>query len=138
MKDTGWSSGSSVTGDGTGVVAHAGRIGLRMLAERIGLTGALSAAMTRRGFVPSIHDRGQVLTDGAVLLADGGEAISDINVLRHQSQVLGPVASADGVAGVGRGHRRQTKEDPDRPCPGPAPRLVPTGSCWRGSGFSGL
>ena len=35
-----------------------------------------------------------VLTDVAVLLADGGEAISDIDVLRHQGQVLGPVASA--------------------------------------------
>ena len=97
MKDTVWSSGLSVTGDGTGVVAHAGSIGLRMLAERIGLTGALSTAMAKRSFVPSIHDRGQVLTDVAVLLADGGEAISDIDVLRHQGQVLGPVASAPTV-----------------------------------------
>ena len=29
--------------------------------------------------------------------ADGGEAIADIDVLRHQSQVLGPVASAPTV-----------------------------------------
>lgn len=56
----------------------------------------LSKAMVRRSFVP-VHDRGQVLTDVAVMLADGGEAISDINVLRHQSQVLGPVASAPTV-----------------------------------------
>ncbi len=97
MKDTAWSSGLSVTGDGTGVVAHAGSIGLRMLAERTGLTGALSAAMARRSFVPSVHDRGQVFTDVAVMLADGGEAISDINVLRHQTQILGPVASAPTV-----------------------------------------
>jgi len=31
------------------------------------------------------------------VLADGGEAIGDINVLRHQGQVLGPVASAPTV-----------------------------------------
>lgn len=97
MKDTAWSSGLSVTGDGVGVIAHAGSIGLRMLADRIGLTGALSTAMARRSFVP-VHDyRGQVLTDVAVMLADGGEAISDINVLRHQAQVLGPVASPPTV-----------------------------------------
>ena len=39
------------------------------------------------------HDRGRVLIDVA-MLADGGEAITDIDVLRHQAQVLGPVASA--------------------------------------------
>ena len=43
------------------------------------------------------HDRGQVLTDVAVMLADGGEAISDIDVLRHQSPLLGSVASAPTV-----------------------------------------
>lgn len=31
------------------------------------------------------------------MLADGGEAISDIDVLRHQSEVLGPVASVPTV-----------------------------------------
>ena len=87
----------SVTGDGGAVIAHAGSIGLRMLAENTGLTGALSTAMARRSFIPSVHDRGQVLTDVAVLLADGGEAISDIDVLRHQRQILGPVASAPTV-----------------------------------------
>ena len=97
MKRTSWSTGMSVTGDGGAVIAHAGSIGLRMLAEKTGLTGALSIAMARRSFVPSVHDRGQVLTDVAVLLADGGEAISDIDVLRHQRQISGPVASAPTV-----------------------------------------
>jgi hypothetical protein len=57
------------------------------------LTGALSAALTRRSFTPR-HDRGQVLCDLAVMPADGGEAIADIAVLRHQSSLLGSVASA--------------------------------------------
>jgi len=52
--------------------------------------------MARRGFTPT-HDRGPVLVDVAVLIAGGGEAIADIDVLRHQSEVLGPVASAPTV-----------------------------------------
>jgi hypothetical protein len=86
----------SVTGDGTGVVAHAGSVGLRMLADRTGLTGEVSKALARRSFTP-VHDRGRVLVDVAVMLADGGEAIADIDVLRHQNQVLGSVASAPTV-----------------------------------------
>jgi len=31
------------------------------------------------------------------MIADGGEAIADIDVMRHQAQVLGPVASAPTV-----------------------------------------
>lgn len=38
-----------------------------------------------------------MLADVAVMLADGGEAIADIDVLRHQSIVLGPVASPPTV-----------------------------------------
>lgn len=93
---TSWSAGLSVTGDGTGVVAHAGSAGLRLLADRTGLTSAVSTALQRRSFTPR-HDRGRVLVDVAVMLADGGEPIADIDVLRHQSQVLGPVASAPTV-----------------------------------------
>lgn len=78
------------------MVAHAGSAGLRLLADRVGLTGALSTVVARRSFSP-VHDRGQVLTDLAVVLADGGEAIADIDVLRHQSEVLGAVASAPTV-----------------------------------------
>ncbi len=96
MKRTSWSAGLSVTGDGSGVVAHAGSVANRMLADRVGLTGELSKALGRRSFTP-VHDRGRVLVDVAVMLADGGEAIADIDVLRHQSSVLGPVASAPTV-----------------------------------------
>jgi hypothetical protein len=96
VKGTSWSTGLSVTGDGTGVVAHAGSVAVRMLADRIGLTGERSKVLARRSFTP-IHDRGRVLVDVAVMLADGGEAIADIDVLRHQAQVLGPVASAPTV-----------------------------------------
>jgi hypothetical protein len=82
-----------VTGDGKGVVAHAGSRVLCDLADMVGLTGGLSVAMAstkqrRRG-----HDRGRVLVDLAVMLADGGEAISDLAVLRDQPDLFGDVAS---------------------------------------------
>lgn len=96
MKRTSWSAGLSVSADGVGVVAHAGSVATRLLADRTGLTAELSKAMTRRNFTPG-HDRGRVLVDVAVMLADGGEAIADIDVLRHQAGVLGPVASPPTV-----------------------------------------
>lgn len=78
------------------MVAHAGSVATRLLADRTGLTAELSEAMARRNFSPG-HDRGRVLADVAVMLADGGEAIADIDVLRHQAGVLGPVASPPTV-----------------------------------------
>lgn len=74
----------------------AGSVGLRLLADQVGLTAALAQALKRKSFTP-VHDRGRVLVDVAVMIADGGEAIADIDVLRHQDQVLGPVASAPTV-----------------------------------------
>lgn len=82
-----------VTGDGTGVVNHAGARLLADLADAVGLSRALSVAMAptkqrRRG-----HDRGDVLVDLAVAIADGAETISDLAVLRDQPDLFGPVAS---------------------------------------------
>ena len=85
-----------MTGDGTGVVAHAGSAAVRLMADRVGLTDALSGAVARRGFVPG-HDRGRVLVDVATMITAGGEAIADIDTLRHQQDVLGPVASPPTV-----------------------------------------
>ncbi|WP_460808365.1 IS1380 family transposase [Micromonospora zhanjiangensis] len=92
MQSTDWSKGLSVEVGGRGVVSHAGLVLLRALADRTGLTGALSRAVARRGFTPG-RDRGRVLTDLAVMIADGGEAIADIDVVRHQADVFGRVAS---------------------------------------------
>ena len=96
MKHTSWSTGLSFSADGSGVVAQAGNVATRLLADRVGLTDALSGALARFGFTPT-HDRGRVLVDVAVLIAGGGEAIADIDVLRHQGEVLGSVASAPTV-----------------------------------------
>jgi hypothetical protein len=82
----------TVEAAGHGVVSHVGAVLLRMLADRSGLTGGLAQAVARRGFVPG-RDRGRVLTDLAVMIADGGEAISDVETLRRQGEVFGQVAS---------------------------------------------
>jgi Transposase DDE domain group 1 len=87
-----WSRGLGVEVGGHGVVSHAGSAAIRMLADRSGLTGALSGVLARRGFVP-LHDRGRVLTDLAVAIADGGTTIGEIDTLRHQGELFGPVAS---------------------------------------------
>ena len=63
-----------------------------MLADRAGLTDALSAALTRTGVFP-VHDRGRVLGDVAVCIADGGRVLSDLATLRDQPELYGPVAS---------------------------------------------
>jgi hypothetical protein len=71
VQSTAWSKDLRVTADGTGVVSHVGTALLRMLADRAGLTSALSVALTRTDGWP-VHDRGRVLVDLAVLIADGG------------------------------------------------------------------
>lgn len=83
----------TVTADARSVVGHAGARLLSDLADATGLTDGLSAAMAptkqrRRG-----HDRGQVLVDLAVMVADDGEAISDLATLRDQPELFGEVAS---------------------------------------------
>jgi hypothetical protein len=82
----------TVEAAGHGVVSHVGTVLLRLLADRSGLTRGLSQAVARRGFAPG-RDRGRVLTDLAVMIADGGEAISDVETLRRQGEVFGQVAS---------------------------------------------
>jgi hypothetical protein len=78
-----------VTTDGTGVVGHAGAALLRELADRVGLTRALGwyQVGARR------HPAAAVLRDLAVMLADGGDCLSDLAVLRDQPELFGPVAS---------------------------------------------
>jgi hypothetical protein len=82
-----------VTANGQGVVGHVGAALLLELADRLGLTGALgwrtSHGPTRR----HRHQAGQVLRDLAVMLADGGDCLSDLAVLGDQPELFGEVAS---------------------------------------------
>jgi hypothetical protein len=80
---TGWASGLEVTGEGTGIVSHAGLGLLRRLADKTGLTDGLSRALAS----------GRVLADLACVIADGGLGISDFRVLADQREAFGQAAS---------------------------------------------
>lgn len=82
-----------VTTDGSGVVGHAG---VRLLADLADVTGLTSAYSTVLGPLRprgTGHDPGRIAADLAVMIADGGETITDLAVLRDQGEVFGPVAS---------------------------------------------
>jgi hypothetical protein len=79
--------------DGRGVVGHAGARLLADLADVTGLTGAFSDALAGLRVRQSGHDPGRVAVDLAVMIADGGETIADLAVLRNQADLFGPVAS---------------------------------------------
>jgi hypothetical protein len=82
-----------VRSDGTGQVAHAGSALLAGVADRVGLTRALCAAMAPTRQRRSAHDPGVVLRDLAVMLADGGDCLADLGALRDQLDLFGGVAS---------------------------------------------
>jgi hypothetical protein len=67
-----------ISADGTGVVGHAGARLLADLADATGLTTAYSAALRSLRPRGTGHDPGRIATDLAVMLADGGEAITDL------------------------------------------------------------
>ncbi len=82
-----------VRADGEGLVSHAGAFLLAGLADRIGLTAALSEAMAPTRERRSAHDPGIVLRDICVAIADGGDCVCDLGVLRGQEALFGRVAS---------------------------------------------
>jgi hypothetical protein len=82
-----------VTSDGAGLVSHAGSALVAQVADKVGLTAGLSVRLAgikqrRRG-----HDPGRVIRDLAVMLADGGECVSDLGGVREQEVLFGAVAS---------------------------------------------
>jgi Transposase DDE domain group 1 len=91
---TEWSKNLRVEVRGEDVAQHAGCVLPRMLADVTGLTARLSVAVSRPEV---IHDRGEVLRDVAVAIADGGRDISDVAVLVEQPRLFGPVASIPTV-----------------------------------------
>ena len=82
-----------VRADGTGLVGHAGSALIAGVADRVGLTRALSAAMAPTRQRASAHDPGVVLRDLAVMLADGGSCLADLGAQRDQPDLYGNVAS---------------------------------------------
>lgn len=83
----------SVRSDGKNLISHAGTALLAEIADRSGLTKEMSSAMSQCGIAWKTHDPGVVLTHLAVAIADGADCLSDLSVLREQSELFGPVAS---------------------------------------------
>jgi hypothetical protein len=82
-----------VTADGDGLVGHAGAALLIELADRLGLPAELDRWAARGQPGRARYRAGKVLTDLAVMLADGGDCLSDLAALRDQPGLFGPVAS---------------------------------------------
>jgi hypothetical protein len=82
-----------VTADGAGLVSHAGSALLAQVADRLGLTRALSSRLAPVKQRLRGHDPGRVIRDLAVMLADGGECVSDLGTVRDQQALFGAVAS---------------------------------------------
>lgn len=83
----------AVTADGQGVVTHAGSVLLGEVADRSGLTTELSQLLIAEGTKKRKHDLGRGLVHLAVMVANGGDCLSDISVLRNQPELFGEVAS---------------------------------------------
>ncbi|MCA1693337.1 MAG: IS1380 family transposase [Actinobacteria bacterium] len=95
MKRNRWSGRVKVSATGTGLVSRSGVALLRELSEFTGLVGGWTEQLldTYRA-VPTVHAPGRVLADLAVMIADGGDALSHLSTLRDQNKLFGVVASA--------------------------------------------
>ncbi|MCA1680529.1 MAG: transposase, partial [Actinobacteria bacterium] len=93
MQRTGRFEKVEVTADGNGLASHAGTGLLVAVADKLGLTDALSEALAPTRERRSAHDPGEVVRDLCVMLADGGDCLSDLGGLRDQGDLFGRVAS---------------------------------------------
>jgi Transposase DDE domain group 1 len=75
------------------LVSHAGSALLAQIADKSGLTGALSVCLAGLRQRRSGHDPGRVVRDLAVMLADGGDCLADMGAVRDQDALFGAVAS---------------------------------------------
>jgi hypothetical protein len=81
-----------VSAKGPDLTSRAGTALLSGLADKLGLTEGLITAL--RCHVRKVrHEPGRIVRDLAVLLADGGDCLSDLGALRDQQVLFGPVAS---------------------------------------------
>jgi hypothetical protein len=93
MQATGTRPKITVSADGRGVVGHAGARLLADVADATGLTSGFGRALAGLRQRQNGHDPGRVAADVAVMIADGGQVIADLAVLRDQPELFGAVAS---------------------------------------------
>jgi hypothetical protein len=82
-----------VTGGDASTAQQVGAHMLGELADRVGLSWAYSAAVPWAGERAPVHDRGRLLAQVAVMLANGGRCVADMASLRDQPALFGTVAS---------------------------------------------
>lgn len=82
-----------IVADADRLTSRAGTALLAGLADRLGLSGALSQAMRGVRRRRSRHDPGRTLRDLALMLVDGGDCLADLSALRDQPSLFGEVAS---------------------------------------------
>lgn len=112
-------------------VGQAGGVLLTETARVSGLDRALSAALAPWRKPLAVHDPGKIVTDLAVALALGGDALTDVGVLRGEPDVYGQVASDPTVSRL----IATLAEDADRAVAaiGQA-RAVARAAAWRAAG----
>jgi hypothetical protein len=106
----------TATGDGEGLVSRGGLLWLGEVFDLSGLTAGFSQALAdapRRRHAPGV-----CLAQMVVALADGADCLSDLEALRGQPQLFGPVAPLSSAQrafdAVGAG-----RAAPPRGCPSP-------------------
>ena len=97
-KATGFYPRVQVDAAGSGVVSQAGGVALVETVRASGIDRALSAALAPWRKPLAVHDPAKVIVDLAVTLTLGGDALSDVAVLRAEPGVYGPVASDPTVS----------------------------------------
>ncbi|NJP68534.1 transposase, partial [Streptomyces spiramenti] len=87
-----------VQDDGRQVVSQAGSVLLVETARKTGLDQAISAALAPWRKPRAVHDPGKALLDIALAVAQGGDCLADVAILRCEPAVFGPVASDPTVS----------------------------------------
>ncbi|MEV5576068.1 IS1380 family transposase [Spirillospora sp. NPDC052269] len=98
MKTTGRTGRLVVSSDGAGIVGQAGGVLLTETLRVTGLDRALSEGLVRWRRPRAVHDPGKVVADLALMLALGGDGLSDIAILRAEPELFGPVPSDPTVS----------------------------------------
>ena len=93
VKDTPPLVAMKVRADCGSLTSRAGTSLLVGLADRVGLTGALTAALADLPERRRRHEPGHIVRELGVMLADGGDALCDLGALRDQEVLFGAVAS---------------------------------------------
>lgn len=75
------------------MVSQAGSVLLVETVRRIGLAQAISAVLAPWRRPRAVHDPGKVLLDIALAVALGGDCLADVDMLRAELAVFGPIAS---------------------------------------------